>query len=144
MYPLLKGVRCSRAHFKYRTSISHSTATVNFTKNPSHLPPLAMWGGMGSSWIWCCCWVRDGCSRFKICVCTWVPYPFEHRIRRRIKKYSTRLFKDDVLDGNGMSYIYFSLSCFGICFSDFNVLKVDHNSHIHYCVCVFLSRNRGK
>jgi hypothetical protein len=41
-----------------------------------------------------------------------------------------------VLDGNGMSYIYFSLSYFGICFSDFNVLKVDHNSHIHYCVCV--------
>jgi hypothetical protein len=33
---VLKGVRCSRAHFKSGTSIQHPAATVNLIKNPSH------------------------------------------------------------------------------------------------------------
>jgi hypothetical protein len=33
---VLKGVRCSSAHFKSETSISHPVATVNLIKNPSH------------------------------------------------------------------------------------------------------------
>jgi hypothetical protein len=35
-YLVLKGVRCSSAHFKSETSISHRAASVNLINNPSH------------------------------------------------------------------------------------------------------------